>query len=70
MYVPPSSAVAGFVPVKVITGAVVSTTLTVLVAVETFPDLSVNVYVNVYAPNVVVSTVPDVKTEFLVHQLL
>ena len=41
VYVPPSSTVAGLSPVTVITGAVVSTTLTVLVAVEVFPAKSV-----------------------------
>ena len=40
-YVPPSSTVAGLSPVTVTTGAVVSTTLTVLVAVPTLPDASV-----------------------------
>ena len=54
--VPPSS-VARFVRL-VITGAVVSTTLTVLVAVEEISEASVAVYVIVYAPNTDVSTVP------------
>ena len=37
VYVPPNSTVAGLSPVTVITGAVVSTTFTVLVAVAVFP---------------------------------
>ena len=41
VYVAPSSTVAGFAPVTVTTGLVVSTTLTVLVAVPIFPELSV-----------------------------
>ena len=43
VYVVPSSTVAGFVPVTVTTGAVVSVTLTVLVAVPAFPEASVDV---------------------------
>ena len=42
-YGTPNSAVAGFAPKIVITGAVVSTTFTVLVAVPTFPEASVAV---------------------------
>ena len=49
-------------PVTVRTGAVVSTTLTVLVAVEVFPAVSVAEYVIVYVPTVFVSTVPDTDT--------
>ena len=45
-------------PVTVTTGAVVSTTFTVLVAVPELPDASVEVYVITYDPTVVVSTVP------------
>ena len=44
------------------TGDVVSVTLTVLVAVPAFPEASVDVYVNVYTPTLVVSTVPEVTT--------
>ena len=47
---------------EVITGAVVSTTLTVLVAVPTLPEASVDEYVTVYDPTVSVSTVPEVTT--------
>ena len=43
VYVSPNSTVAGLSPVTVITGAVVSTTFTVLVAVPTFPEASVAV---------------------------
>ena len=46
-------------PLTITTGAVVSTTVTVLVAVAVFPSLSVAVYVIVYVPTVPVSTVPD-----------
>ena len=46
----------------VITGAVVSTTLTVLVAVAVLPLASVAVYVIVYVPTVSVSTEPDEDT--------
>ena len=42
-YESPSSTVAGLSPVIVKTGAVVSTTLTVLVAVAVFPEASVAV---------------------------
>ena len=45
VYVAPSSTVAGLSPVTVTTGAVVSTTLTVLVAYAELPDSSVAVYV-------------------------
>ena len=45
VYVEPNSTVAGLAPVTVTTGAVVSTTLTILVAVPVFPELSVAVYV-------------------------
>ena len=47
---------------EVITGAVVSTTLTVLVAVPELPEASVDVYVTVYEPTVSVSTVPVITT--------
>ena len=57
-YASPSSTVAGLSPMIVITGAVVSTTLTVLVAVAVLPLASVAVYVTVYVPTVSVSTVP------------
>ena len=43
VYVPPSSTEAGLSPVTVTTGAVVSTTFTVLVAVAVFPSKSVAV---------------------------
>ena len=39
-----------------------STTFTVLVAVPTFPEASVAVYVSVYVPTVLVSTEPEVAT--------
>ena len=58
--VTPSSTV--YVDEDVNTGAVVSTTLTVLVAVPAFSEASVDVYVNVYSPIVSVSTVPVVTT--------
>ena len=41
----PTSIVIGLSPFRVITGAVVSTTFTTLVAVDVFPELSVAVYV-------------------------
>ena len=63
VYVSPNSVVAGFVPVTVITGAVVSTTFTVLVAVAVLLSLSVAVYVIVYEPTALVLTEPDVVTE-------
>ena len=56
VYVDPFSTVAGLFPFSVITGAVVSTTLTILVAVCLFPSSSVAVYVIVYAPTVLVLT--------------
>jgi hypothetical protein len=62
VYVVPSSVVAGFVPVTVTTGAVVSTTLTVLVAVAVLPLLSVAVYVIKYEPTALVFTDPEVVT--------
>ena len=62
VYVSPNSTVAGLSPVTVTTGFVVSTTFTVLVAVPELPDASVDVYVSVYSPTVVVSTVPEVET--------
>ena len=62
MYVAPSSTVAGLSPVTTTAGAVVSTTLTVLVAVPELPEASVDVYVSVYEPTVSVSTVPLVLT--------
>ena len=43
VYVVPSSTSAGLSPVIVITGAVLSTTLTALVAVEELPEASVAV---------------------------
>ena len=46
----------------VIIGAVVSTTVTVLVAVAVLPAASVAVYIMVYVPGVFVSTVPDTLT--------
>ena len=46
-----------------ITGAVVSTTLTVLVATPVLPDESVAEYVMVYEPTVSVSTDPEEVTE-------
>ena len=52
----------GLVPVTVITGAVVSTTLTVLVAVDVLPEGSVPVYVIVYVPTTSVFTVPEEET--------
>ena len=55
--VPPSSTVS--VPlVTVTTGAVVSSTVTVLVAVPVLPESSVALYVIAYVPTVAVSTVP------------
>jgi hypothetical protein len=45
------------------TGAVVSTTLTVLVLVPALPEASVDVYVSVYVPIVSVSTGPVVTTD-------
>ena len=47
MYEVPSSTVAGLLPVTVTTGAVVSTTLTVLVAVAVLPSKSDDEYVMV-----------------------
>ena len=41
VYVPPTTTVTVAAPFKVTTGLVVSTTLTVLVALEVFPDESV-----------------------------
>ena len=58
----PSSVVAGFVPVTVTTGAVVSVTLIVLVAVAVLPSLSVAVYVITYDPTELVSTTPEEVT--------
>ena len=46
----------------VITGAVVSTTVTVLVAVPVLPAASVAVYVIVYVPAILVSKVPETVT--------
>ena len=40
----------------------VSSTLTVLVAVPALPEASVDVYVRVYVPTALVSTVPVVTT--------
>ena len=50
---------AGLSPVTVTTGAVVSTTFTVLVAEAELPLLSVAEYEIVYEPTVFVSTVPE-----------
>ena len=61
----PNSCVTGLSPVSVITGAVVSTTLTTLVAVAVLPSKSVAVYVKVDDPTVEVSTEPDVVTDVL-----
>ena len=47
MYVAPNSTVAGLSPVTVITGAVVSTTFTVRVAVPVLFEASVDEYVTV-----------------------
>ena len=44
------------------TGGFESTTLTFLVSVVVFPEASDDVYVSVYDPNVLVSTVPEVVT--------
>ena len=44
------------------TGAVVSTTLTVLVTLAELPAASVDVYVMVYVPKADVSTVPVTTT--------
>ena len=61
-YVDPFSTVAGFFSCLLLyPGAVVSafsTTLTALAAVPVFPAASVAVYVMVYVPTVLVSTVP------------
>ena len=54
---------AGLSPVTVTTGAVVSTTLTVLEAVAVFPDKSVAVYVIVYVPTELESTFPEEVTD-------
>ena len=62
VYVAPNSTVAGLSPVTVTTGAVVSTTLTVLVAVAVFPSKSVAIYVIVYIPTELMFTVPEVET--------
>ena len=43
IYKEPTTTVAGLSPLMVIAGAVVSTTVTVLVAVPTFPEASVEV---------------------------
>ena len=59
---PPNSTVIGLVPSRVITGAVVSTTFTVLIAVPSLPLASVALYVMVYVSTVAVSTVPEVFT--------
>ena len=62
VYVTSNSADVGLPPVTVITGAVVSTTLTVLVALAELPAASVAEYVRVYEPTVEVSTVPLTET--------
>ena len=62
VYVLPNSTVAGLSPVTVTAGAVVSTTLTVLVAVWVFPDGSEAIYVNTYDPTAFAFTVPLVVT--------
>ena len=59
-YESPSSTETGLSPVTVITGAVVSTTLTVLKAWEILPAESLAVYVIWYEPTTFVLTVPDV----------
>ena len=56
VYVPPNSVVAGLSPVTDITGAVVSTTLTALVAEVVLPLASVAVYETAYDPTEEVST--------------
>ena len=66
VYVDPNSAVAGLSPVTVTTGAVVSSTLTVLVAEVVLPFKSVAEYVTVYDPTTEVSTLLEVETETLV----
>jgi hypothetical protein len=58
VYEAPSSTVIGLVPVTVTIGAVVSTTLTVLLAYPVLPELSVALYAIVYDPTVEVFTVP------------
>ena len=62
LYVSPSSTVTGLVPVTVTVGAVVSTTFTVLVAVDVFPEGSVATYVRTYSPTASSFTVPLVVT--------
>ena len=62
VYEDPSSTVAGLLPVTVTTGAVVSWTTTVLVAVPTLPHESVAEYEIVYVPTELVSTEPDEET--------
>ena len=62
MYVPPNSVDTVAAPTILIVGAVVSVTLTVLVAVPALPEASVEVYVIVYEPRTSVFTVPVVTT--------
>ena len=59
---PFNSTSIGLAPSKAITGAVVSTTFTVLVAVPVLPLSSFALYVMVYVPTVAVSTVPVIVT--------
>ena len=61
-YVPPNSTVIEALPTRVITGAVVSTTSTVLILEAVLPEISVAVYVTVYVPTAEVSTLDVVVT--------
>ena len=61
-YEPPNSTEAGLSPAIVKTGAVVSTTLTVLVVEPTLPQSSIAVYVIVYEPTELESTEPLITT--------
>ena len=62
VYVSPNSELTVASPATVSTGAVVSTTFTVLVAVDSLPDESVAMYVSTYVPTSSSSTVPVVIT--------
>ena len=62
-YVEPTSTVSGVEPSKAITGIVLSTTITVRVAVSLFPEESVTAYVTVYVPRTLVSTGLNVTIE-------
>ena len=62
VYEAPNSTVAGLSPVTDMTGAVVSTTFTVLVVVPIFPQSSIAVYVSVYVPTALVLTDPLTET--------